>query len=48
LLLEVLVSMLGINLTISTMFNFLVVDPLLIVELLHDVEVPIAKFEELT
>jgi hypothetical protein len=40
--------MLGINLTISTMFNFLVADPLLIVELLHDVEVPIVKFEELT
>jgi hypothetical protein len=39
--------MLGINLTISTMFNFLVVDTLLIVEL-HDVEVPFVKSEELT
>jgi hypothetical protein len=45
---EVLVPMLGINLTIPTMLNFLVVDPLLIVELLHDIEVPVVKFEELT
>jgi hypothetical protein len=40
--------MLGINLTIPTMLNFVVIDPLLIVELLHDVEVPIIKIEELT